>query len=82
LDNVTQHAQARRVMVGLEQNEEVLTLTIEDDGQGFKVAPQAAERQFGLVGMRERAALIGGSLEIADRAGQGTTIRLHSGAGI
>ena len=81
LDNVIQHAQARRVAVRLEQNEEALTLTIEDDGQGFAVAPQAAARQFGLVGMRERAALIGGSLEIEDHAGRGTTVRLHSGAG-
>jgi two-component system, chemotaxis family, CheB/CheR fusion protein len=75
LNNVLKHADASRVAVILECREEQLVLVIEDDGIGFdRAAAGAAERGIGLIGMQERAALIGGTLEIEAGPGAGTTI--------
>ncbi len=78
LANVEKHAQARRVSVLLERDETLVRLTVEDDGRGFAVdavqdAPDARPR-LGLLGMQERAALVGGSLLIESSPGSGTTI--------
>jgi signal transduction histidine kinase len=76
LNNVAKHAQARRADVLLERREDYAMLIIEDDGVGFD--QQELEKQsrasLGLLGMRERAALIGGTLEIESAPGSGTTI--------
>ncbi|HEX8502509.1 MAG TPA: PAS domain S-box protein, partial [Pyrinomonadaceae bacterium] len=77
LNNVAKYAQAARVSVVLERRDGKAVLVIEDDGVGFD--PRAAvsgggERGLGLVGMRERTALLGGSLEIESEPGKGTTI--------
>ena len=75
LNNVLKHANARRVAVILECRDNQLVLVIEDDGVGFdKETAGAAERGMGLIGMQERAALIGGTLEIEAGPGAGTTI--------
>lgn len=74
--NVVQHAAARTLEVSLMQKGARLTLTIADDGQGFD--PDAvSDAHYGLRGMRERAALLGATLEINSRPGQGTRIRLR-----
>jgi PAS domain S-box-containing protein len=76
LTNVAKHAQARSVEVLLERRADHVLLAIEDDGVGF----DAAERDtggFGLLGMQERAALVGASLEIESTPGLGTTILLR-----
>jgi two-component system sensor histidine kinase DegS len=52
-----------------------LELDVEDHGKGF--APQAAHQGIGLVGMRERAELIGGTLELSQRVTGGTLVRLQ-----
>ena len=49
-------------------------LVIEDDGKGFDVADTLSEGQLGLVGMRERAHLVGGSVSVESSRGRGTTI--------
>ncbi len=49
---------------------------VEDDGKGFDVAETHSERQLGLVGMRERAHLVGGSMTVESSAGRGTTVRV------
>ena len=78
LNNISKHAQAGRVGVVLERRAGQAILMAEDDGIGFD--PQqggrsgAAEKGLGLVGMRERATLIGGILEIESSPGGGTTI--------
>jgi signal transduction histidine kinase len=82
MENVLQHADAKRLSVSLRQQDAVLTLEISDDGLGFERETGADEDQFGLRGMRERAELIGGTLDVESRAGQGTTIRLRSGGGL
>jgi signal transduction histidine kinase len=79
LENVVQHADAQRVTVSLKRTEGRLTLEVSDDGSGFAPESIVSEDRFGLRGMRERAELIGGTLEVENRSGQGTTIRLHAG---
>jgi len=76
LANVTRHAQASQVRVRLEAINNHLELEIWDDGRGFDPEIVTGVGHYGLLGMRERARLIGGTLEIDSRAGQGTCIRL------
>ncbi len=78
LTNVVKHARAREVSVILERRGTVLQLIIEDDGRGFS-SVQIAEtldkgEKLGLAGMRERAALLGGSVTIESSPGSGTTV--------
>jgi len=78
LNNVTKHAKAKKVNVLVEFRRGEIVLMIEDDGRGFNVAratqPAASGKGLGLVGMRERAALLGGKLEIETGRGKGTTV--------
>jgi signal transduction histidine kinase len=75
LTNVARHADARSLHVGLTRGSEYLTLRIADDGHGFDPLI-VHETHFGLKGLRERAELIGGRLDVDSRPGQGTTVRL------
>jgi signal transduction histidine kinase len=78
LTNVAKHAQARHVSVILERRQGRVLAIVEDDGRGFdtvEVLERAhTARRMGLVGMHERARLIGGELEIESAPGEGTTI--------
>jgi PAS domain S-box-containing protein len=75
LNNVAKHARADHVDVVFERSADTLSLIIEDNGIGFDVsAAQAAGRGLGLIGMRERAALVGADLQIESTTGGGTTI--------
>jgi len=78
LTNVARHAQATRVSVIIELRNGIVQLILEDDGRGFPVdavmnAPPT-ERRLGLLGMRERATLAGGTLDIESAPGRGTTL--------
>jgi two-component system sensor histidine kinase UhpB len=77
LTNVAKHAQAKNVDVILERRSDSVLLIVEDDGVGFE--PPAgnggrSDQGFGLLGMQERAALVGASLQIESAAGKGTTV--------
>jgi signal transduction histidine kinase len=75
LNNVAKHAHASRVDVMLESRDGSVVLVVEDDGVGFdQAALPGEERGIGLVGMRERAALIGATLQIESSPGDGTSI--------
>ena len=77
LNNVHKHASARHVLVTLERHGSRATLLIRDDGIGIEEAPAvpaATRRGLGLVGMHERAALIGARFEIVSAPGRGTTV--------
>jgi PAS domain S-box-containing protein len=75
LNNVAKHSRARRVEVILERRSDGVLLVLEDDGVGFEQPDGgAADRGFGLVGMRERAALVGANLQVESTPGKGTTI--------
>lgn len=73
LTNALKHAQAERIEVAIREHDGLVTLEVTDDGRGYD-EPDAGEG-FGLVGMRERAALLGGSVSIERRAGGGTLVR-------
>jgi signal transduction histidine kinase len=84
LTNVAKHAKAESVEIILERRPEHVLLIIEDDGVGFDPAASHSEREgFGLLGMQERAGLVGASLEIESSRGKGTSIlvRMAAGAG-
>lgn len=72
LTNVVKHARASRVSILLARKPSSVTVVIEDDGVGFDVA-SARPDGLGLVGMRERVALLGGRLAIESTPGAGTT---------
>jgi two-component system CheB/CheR fusion protein len=83
LTNVAKHSGAKRASVVVERREGNVVAIVEDDGKGFDVAVierQAAKPAFaglaklGLLGVRERAALLGGSVEIESKPGKGTTL--------
>jgi len=79
LKNVEQHARARQVTVCLRQQGDAVQLAITDDGIGFDPDRPPAKRKrkggLGLLSMRERAASVGGALNVKSTPGQGTTIR-------
>jgi len=78
LTNVVRHAQAAHVWVDVSLHADTLLLTIRDDGVGFD--PHIAQTRarlgnsFGLLGMRERVAIAGGTIHLASMPGQGTTV--------
>ncbi len=78
LNNVVKHAHASRVDVILERRDNTVTLVIEDDGVGFDTTDQqTTEKGMGIVGMRERAALIGAALQVESTPGKGATVFLR-----
>ena len=72
--NVARHAGATRIKVILEMEGEMLVLRIEDNGAGFNTADPTLSKSLGLLGMRERMAMLGGRLDIASVLGEGTTV--------
>ncbi len=74
LTNVRKHARARRVQIGLRRRGTTLTLAVRDDGRGFTVADARHGDGQGVVGMRERARLLGGRLQISSAPGKGTRV--------
>jgi signal transduction histidine kinase len=73
LTNVARHAQATRVVVSLNQSAESVTLEVKDNGRGIHEEELRDPKSLGILGMAERASLMGGRLEIHGRPGQGTT---------
>ncbi|MBI2882440.1 MAG: PAS domain S-box protein [Candidatus Methylomirabilis oxyfera] len=76
LTNVARHAQATVVYIALKADAERLLLEVIDNGTGITPDALADRRAFGLLGMRERALLLGGQVVISGRPGQGTTVTL------
>jgi len=75
LNNAMKYARPSRVDVLLERRGEQVVLIVEDDGVGFVPLRDEAEgKGLGIIGMRERATLVGGSLEIESKPGEGTAV--------
>lgn len=75
LTNIIRHAEAKTVRVLLDQRDGELILAVADDGKGF--LESEVSESLGFLGMKERAQVCGGSLEIASAPGSGTTITLR-----
>jgi signal transduction histidine kinase len=82
LTNVGRHAQASSALISVTEHHGVVIASVTDDGKGLpdsdRLGPRGdgLEGGFGLSGMRERAELVGGELELLPAAGRGTTVRL------
>jgi len=74
LANILRHAHARRVKITVMQNNGLTTLSIEDNGRGFST--NSVQAGYGLRSIRDRARLIGGTLDIESTPGKGTKIML------
>ncbi|HKQ38242.1 MAG TPA: ATP-binding protein [Verrucomicrobiae bacterium] len=77
LTNIIRHAQASRVEVHLQQDESALVLEVKDNGRGISEAELNDTRSIGVLGMRERAALLQGELQITGIPGRGTTVTVR-----
>ncbi len=80
LTNIAKHAGARRVAVEIASDRARIALRVHDDGNGFD--PQRQSNGFGLIGMRERLALVNGTLDIDSSPGEGTELRATIPAGL
>ena len=74
LTNVARHAKATRAEVVLQKQRDRLVLLIRDNGRGFDQASPSLSKSLGLLGMRERAAILGGRVNISSAPGKGTTV--------
>jgi signal transduction histidine kinase len=76
LTNVARHAAASTVFVNLRATPERVELTVRDDGAGFSTAAVPTAKRFGLLGMRERSELMGGSFILESTPGEGTRVHV------
>ncbi|MCP4425862.1 MAG: sensor histidine kinase [Chloroflexi bacterium] len=76
LANVTRHARASQTWITLAMADGRLRISIRDDGIGFN-PDQIAVGHYGLIGLRERARLAGGTLDVESEPGRGTTLRME-----
>jgi len=78
LQNIAKHSQASGVILSLNAADKIIRLRVSDNGTGFRTGAAAGEpTSFGLAGMRERAALLGGTLAVKATPGKGTTVILE-----
>ncbi len=77
MTNVARHAHAGAVRIGVRQRGRMLTLTIHDNGRGITKGELASVESIGLLGMSERARLLGGRVAITGAPGRGTTVTVN-----
>ncbi|WP_235214985.1 AAA family ATPase [Rhodococcus opacus] len=77
LTNIGRHSHARDASVIIVSSADTLRAVVEDNGTGFDVDLVGQRRSLGLIGMRERARLVGGRLSVESRPGQGATIMVE-----
>ena len=76
LENCVRHASSKNLWVSLIDSAEQLKLQIKDDGQGFDQTAPTSSGHYGVAGMKERASVIGGTLQVESSSGVGTTVQL------
>ena len=74
LTNIARHAGATRAEVALQKQPDALVLRVRDNGRGFDPANSSSSKSLGLLGMRERAAILGGWVDIFSAPGKGTRV--------
>ena len=76
LNNIAQHADAQKVLIELTSTPQYVQLAVEDDGRGFDPENVRKDR-YGLIGLNERAHLLGGSFAIESAPDRGTRLEIH-----
>ncbi|MEO5564585.1 MAG: sensor histidine kinase, partial [Chitinophagaceae bacterium] len=76
LTNVGRYANANNVIISFENIDNQFVLTVKDDGVGFDMDATSSKGTLGILGMRERTAMMGGTYEIMSMPGNGTTVRV------
>lgn len=78
LTNIIKHAYAQNVSIQLDYGVQGVTVIVRDDGRGFDLKHQTSSNRpsWGLIGMQERATLLGGSVEVQSQIGQGTQVKV------
>jgi PAS domain S-box-containing protein len=77
LTNIAKHARATKVEVALENLGKEVTLTVSDDGVGFSLGEPRKPNSYGLLGLKERAHLLGGEIAIETAPGRGTCVEMR-----
>ncbi len=77
LTNITRHAKASEVTISLGKGRSMLNLEVQDNGRGITERESLQANSFGLLGVRERVALLGGRFDIKGIAGKGTTVTVR-----
>jgi signal transduction histidine kinase len=77
LTNIRRHAQATRVNIMIEEEEGEFVIEVRDNGRGIAEDKNIGSQSLGLMGMRERAQLVGGRIEITGVAGKGTVLTVR-----
>ncbi len=81
LHNVAKHAQAKTVTVHMDREEETVRLEVEDDGVGMPTKINSRGHSFGLAGIKERIASLGGAVQVRSQKGKGTRLEVTVPAG-
>ena len=76
LTNVARHAEAHNVIARLDITSDQICFSVSDDGKGFDMSNDGKRKTLGLLGMKERAAMMGGKLEINSELGTGTAVMI------
>jgi signal transduction histidine kinase len=82
LTNVLRHARASNLYIKLSDTREYFEMEVRDDGQGITESQRINSRSLGLLGMKERALLVGGEVNISGQEGVGTTVTVRVPLGV
>ena len=77
LTNILRHAQATRVNITIAEEEGAYVVEVRDNGRGITEEERTGSRSLGLLGMRERAQLIGGTIDLTGLPGKGTVLTVR-----
>ena len=77
LSNVGRHAEASHIAIAIKANEDLISVSVQDNGRGAAPAAFDAADAYGVMGMRERARQLGGTLEISSQVGTGSAFNLR-----
>ncbi len=77
LTNIARHANASRVKIRLKKDKDNIVLRVEDNGRGITEWEISGSKSLGLLGIKERALLFGGSVDITGRQNKGTVVAVH-----
>lgn len=77
LNNIAKHASASQVVISMNKNTNAINIMVKDDGCGFYIAGVRNPQSLGIVGMQERAQLLGGHVVVSSMFGMGTCVEVN-----